>query len=767
MLINAQTKEELRVAIMDGNTLEDFQVEVAERGSTRGNIYRGVIAKIEPSLNAAFIDYGAERHGFLPIQDVVEQAWYKQPKTNGGRPRIEEVLERGKPIVVQVSKDAEDQKGAALTTNISLAGRYLVLTPFEPTRGVSRKVEDDDTRRRLKDQAKKLDVPDNCGVIVRTNALDQNKTALNRDLASLSRLWKRVSTEARKGKKSQLIYSDQDLILQALRDYLDPKITEILVDDGDAYSRAEEYLKAYMPRGGNRLKRYEEREPLFSRYGAESQIDLIYERRVQLPSGGSIVIDRTEALTAIDVNSGRSTKASSQEQTAVATNLEAAREVARQLRLRDIGGLLVVDFIDMRANRNQRKVEKALKDSLKADKARSSIGRISSNGLLEINRQRLHQALALRTHRACPTCDGTGRVSSPEMLGRSLLRRIRSRAVTAPLARVRITLHPELAEAIQNGRRREIAALEDDYGLKVEIVASPRLNLREQEVEWEKREGAARPAPSAVIQPAPKVRAAEAAVVDAADGDDDEDDSEESRGRSRRRSRGGSRRRRSGTKSSGTKSSSTKTKTDDEKAQKDASDDGKEAADGDDERKSSGRRRSSRRRSPRAKSDDGKASDAKKADAGKSKAGKRESSDDDASDSKPRRRRVGRAAKKDDDGGEATPRRRRRRVGRAAKKDDSDSGSGAGSSAGATAEAKKDDDSGGGTRTRRRRVSSRKKDGEESGSSEGDGRRRRRVGRTAKSDDSGSDAAPEGDAKPRRRRRSTRRSSDESSGDDS
>jgi ribonuclease E len=545
MLINAQTKEELRVAIVDGHTLEDFQVEVAERGSTRGNIYRGTIAKVEPSLNAAFIDYGADRHGFLPIQDVVEEAWYKKPKDKSKRPRIEEVLERGKPIVVQVVKEAEEQKGAALTTNLSLAGRYLVLTPFDDTRGISRKVEDEAVRKTLKEQIKKLEVPDGCGIILRTNASDQTKTSLSRDLASLLRLWKRVGTEARRGKGVTLIYSDQDLILQALRDYLDTSMQEILVDDDSAYARAEEYLKAYMPRGGDRLIRYTDREPLFSRYGLEPQIDRIYDRRVFLPSGGSIVIDRTEALTAVDVNSGRSTGAASQEQTAVDTNLEAAAEVARQLRLRDIGGLVVVDFIDMRANRNQRKVEKALKDAMKADKARFNVGRISSNGLLEINRQRIHQALSMRTHKTCPTCDGTGRVPGPEMVGLNLLRRIRARAATAPLAKVRIALNPDLAEAVQNQRRRDFAQLEEEYDLRIELVASHRLNLREQEVEWEKREdsGNGRPAMTPIVRPA-SVRVGETAE---AAGDEEEDDAaaaaeaeaKPKRKRKRRRKRSG------------------------------------------------------------------------------------------------------------------------------------------------------------------------------------------------------------------------------------
>jgi ribonuclease E len=555
MLINAQAREELRVAIVDGDRLEDYQVEVAERGSTRGNIYRGIIARIEPSLNAAFIDYGAERHGFLAIQDVVPDAWYRQPADGDKKPRIEEVLERGKPIVVQVVKEPEAQKGASLTTNLSFAGRYLVFTPFDDSRGVSRKVEDEEARRRLKDQVHKLEIPDGAGIIVRTAAIDQTKTSLARDLAALLRLWKRVGTEARTGKGVQLIYSDQDLVLQALRDYLDPTTEEILIDDDDAFARAEEYLKTFLPRGGNRLVRYTEREPLFSRHGLEPQIDDIHQRRVFLPSGGSIVIDRTEALTAIDVNSGRSTKATTQEQTAVDTNLEAAVAVARQLRLRDIGGLVVVDFIDMRASRNQKRVEKELRDAMKADKARSSVGRISENGLLEINRQRIHQALSLRTHRTCPSCDGTGRVPSPEMIGLNLLRRIEARAATASLEKVRIALAPELAEAFQNTRRCDLAALEQEFGMRVEIVASPRLNLREQEVEWIKREnGDARPPVSPVVVPVrvsqvtPEGdrRAAEAHVAVAAeastgDGDSAEDEAggRRKRRRRRRRKRGG------------------------------------------------------------------------------------------------------------------------------------------------------------------------------------------------------------------------------------
>ena len=486
MLINAQRPEELRVAIVQGNALENYKVDVAEAGLTRGNIYRGVIASIQPSLNAAFIDYGAERHGFLAIQDVVPDAWYRQPSHS--HPRIEEVLEKGKPIVVQVEKDPVGTKGAALTTSLSLAGRYLVLTPFEDTRGVSRKVEDEDTRKKLKSLANSLDLPDGCGIILRTNALGQTKTTLNRDLSALLRLWKRVQSAAMHGKGTRLLYTDQDLILQALRDYLDGSIEEVLVDDDEAFQKAKAYIEAFMPRSKTRLVRYADRLPLFSRYDLEPQIDRIYERRVELPSGGSIVIDATEALTAIDVNSGRSTRAATQEETALNTNLEAAAEVARQLRLRDLGGIVVVDFIDMRAAKNQRRVEKVVKDAMKVDKARSTVGRISSNGLLEINRQRIQQALQLRTHRPCPTCNGVGRLASEEMVCLSLLRRIEARAATGSIQGAKIGLHPELADALQNHYRRELADLESEFDIEIEVIATAGLHRPDERIEWHKRE---------------------------------------------------------------------------------------------------------------------------------------------------------------------------------------------------------------------------------------------------------------------------------------
>ena len=485
MLINAHNPEELRVAVMDEDKLENFQIEGADSGLARGNVYRGTVSSIAPALNAAFIDYGADRDGFLSIGDIVPEAFHRH-KGEKGRHRVQDVLERGKSLIVQVTKDAEGEKGAALTTNVSLAGRYLVFTPYDDTRGVSRKVEDDEARQKLKDQAAALKIPAGAGFIIRTNALDQTKATLTKDFSSLVRHWKEIEKEGREGKGSRLLYNDQDIVVRVLRDHLNPAIEEILIDDEAAFEKASEYIRAYMPRTKIGVIRYDQRVPLFTRFHVEQHIEKIFDRTVPLSNGGSIVIDRTEALVAIDVNSGRA-RGGSQEETGLATNLEAAEEVARQLRLRDIGGLIVVDFIDMRNPKHRASVEKTLKEAMKNDKARSSVGRISSNGLLEINRQRIQQALHLRTHRSCPTCEGTGRIASPEMVGLNLLRRIEARAVGGSVERVRISLHPELADAFQNGRRSQIAALEAEFGIRIEIIASSHLHRPEQEIEWTER----------------------------------------------------------------------------------------------------------------------------------------------------------------------------------------------------------------------------------------------------------------------------------------
>jgi ribonuclease E len=498
MLINAQRPEELRIAIVTDKKLDQYEVSATESGLNRGNIYRGVVATLQPSLDAAFIDFGADKDGLLRADDVVASAIHRKVEEKTRRPRIDQMLERGKPILVQVVRDGVGRKGALVTTDVSIAGRYLVLMPFDSVRGISRKAEDDD-RQAIKERVAKLDLPEGFGVILRTNALDQPQKTLNRDLNALLRLWKKIRQEASAGKGTKLLYSDQDLIVQALRDSFDNSIAEILVDDDEAYRKAQGYMRTFMPRSGKRLVRYTDRMPLFSRFDLEEQIDRIYQRKVELPSGGSIVIDGTEALTAIDVNSGRATRGGSQEETAYKTNLEAAREVARQLRLRDIGGLVVVDFIDMRQAKHRREVEKTMRDSMKDDKARTYSGKLSENGLLEINRQRLKKALQLRTHRPCPTCSGAGTIASPELVGLNILRRIETRAVTGRIGGVRVELHPELADALQNERRQELAALEREFDIEIEVIAASGLHRAEERIDWRERaKGEERTAEAAV-----------------------------------------------------------------------------------------------------------------------------------------------------------------------------------------------------------------------------------------------------------------------------
>jgi ribonuclease E len=503
MLINAQRPQELRIALTTGNTLDDYQVAVARSGLTRGNIYRGVVASVQPSLNAAFVAYGAARDGMLRSHDIVPQAYHRTPPDAGRSPRVEKVLERGRPLLVQITKDPSGDKGAGMTTNVSLAGRYLVLMPYDDVRGISRKVENEEERQAIREVAAKLQIPEGFGFIVRTNALNQNKTALNRDLNALLRLWKRIRSEANQGKGPRLLYSDQDLIVQAVRDMLDSSVDEVVVDDDGAFDRVKTAMRAFMPRTKTRLIRYRERLPLFSKYTLEQQVESIFQPRVNLPAGGSIVIEGTEALTAIDVNSGRSTRGGSQEETAFSTNLEAAREVARQLRLRDIGGLIVVDFIDMYSRKHQREVEKVLREEVKSDRARVTIGKISLNGLLEINRQRLKTPLVLRTHRQCPTCGGSGRIPSPETVSLNLMRRIEERAALGGVATVQARLHPELADAFQNEYRADLAALEREYDIRIEIVAAPGLHRSEEEIEWTRRkpkeEEAGPPQPAVVV----------------------------------------------------------------------------------------------------------------------------------------------------------------------------------------------------------------------------------------------------------------------------
>ena len=621
MLINAQRAQQLRVAIVEGNLLEDYQVEITDRDLTRGNIYRGVVANIQPSLNAAFIDIGGERHGFLPVADVLESAYHKKPPSDARRPRIDQVLEKGKTVVVQVTKDGVGQKGPALTTNIALAGRYLVLTPYDSVRGISRKASDDEARKKVRDRLKKLNLPDGHGVIVRTNGLDQNQATLNRDLNALIRLWKKIHGEVGKGRGPRFLYSDQDLVVQALRDYLDNTIAEVVVDDEEVMKKVEHYLATFMPRSKPKLTPYNERLPLFSRFRLETQIDRIYERTAPLPSGGYIVIDSTEALTAIDVNSGRATRNDNHDESILNTNLESAREVARQLRLRDIGGLVVIDFIDMRLRKHQNKLEKVMRDAMKVDKARYSVGRISPNGLLEINRQRIKQAIRLRTHRACPTCQGVGTIASAEFHALNLLGRIESRVATGLIDAVTVAIHPEIADVLQNRHRNRLSQLEEELSLRIEIIAAPGLRRLEERLDFHQREGG----PVVPDKTAPALNAADLTMPGgrrrrAVSTDDDEDDAQTGRKRRRRRRRSKSR--------------------DAEAEATEATTDEQQAAQGDDEEAPTRRRPTRRRRRTKA--------DAEQEAKGDSKADSGDEAQEDK-DKKPVRRRRRRVSVRKDD----------------------------------------------------------------------------------------------------------------------
>ncbi|HEY5999930.1 MAG TPA: Rne/Rng family ribonuclease [bacterium] len=483
MLINGRHAEQLRVAVVEGGVLQLYDVEGAETPLKRGNIYRGVITNVERSLNAAFVDFGDAKNGFLTRHDVIPEAFHRGGGDAGHRP-IDEVLKKGQPIVVQVTRDPEGGKGAALTTNVSIAGRFLVYFPYDPQRGVSRKVEDEALRRKLREKAKDLDLEESEGFIVRTNAADQTKADLKADLQALKRLWKAVVDDAEQGRGPKLLYDDQDLLFHSLRDNLDTKIEEVLIDDEQLLAKAERYVQAAMPRAKVALRLHAERAPLFARFNLEAQIESIYRRTVGLPGGGAIVIDHAEALTAIDVNSGSSKAGKNQGDTAYATNLEAAAEVGRQLRLRDIGGLVVVDFIDMRTRSHRHEVEKVLREAMKQDRARHQIGRIGENGLVEINRQRIRSALQMRTRRVCPTCEGVGRVISPELLSLNLVRRIEARAAAGRLARAKVALHPKVADYVQNNRRRELADLENAYRIVVEIVGDAGAELSMERYEW-------------------------------------------------------------------------------------------------------------------------------------------------------------------------------------------------------------------------------------------------------------------------------------------
>ena len=471
ILINATQAEELRVAIVDGQKLLDLDIETAAREQKKANVYKGRITRIEPSLEACFVEYGAERHGFLPLKEVAPE--YLKGGPGGGNPAQQ--LSEGQEIIVQVEKEQRGTKGAALSTFISLAGRFLVLMPNNPRAGgISRRVEGEE-RDELRETLSQVSCPDGMGVIVRTNGIGRSPEEVQWDLDYLVEIWNAITKAAESRKAPFLVYQESNLILRALRDYLRPDIGEVIIDNPELHEQAHAHLSHVMPATLPRLKLYEDSIPLFSRFQVESQIETAHQRQVNLPSGGSIVIDRTEALTSIDINSARATGGKDIEDTALQTNLEAADEIARQLRLRDVGGLVVIDFIDMSANRNQRQVEERLRKATERDRARIQTGRISRFGLLEMSRQRMRPALGEHTHQNCPRCDGHGQIRSVESLSLSLLRLVEEECMKEKTGRVIAQVPVDVAAFLLNEKREVIHDIEARN--KAEVLVIPNTSL--------------------------------------------------------------------------------------------------------------------------------------------------------------------------------------------------------------------------------------------------------------------------------------------------
>ncbi len=472
MLFNATHPEELRVAIVDGQSLVDLDIEFVNSENKRGNIYKGKVTKVEPSLEAVFVDYGASRQGFLSLKDISRSYFSDDysPTTPMAMVKVQDVINVGDTLIVQVEKNERSNKGAALTTFISLAGRYLVLLPSNPRGGgISRQI-DGYERKKLKKIISKLDLPAEHSVIARTAGIGQSLDAFNADLAYLINLWKAIEAKADESKAPFLIYEESSLVVRTLRDYLRDDVGQILIDDKSLYKNTNRFVKDVMPNAAAEVLHYKETEPLFSRYQIESQIKDAYSRRVQLPNGGVIVIEQTEALVAIDVNSARSTKGADIEETALQTNLEAVEQVAKQLRLRDIGGLVVVDLIDMSTQKNRRRVEEKLLEAVESDRARTRINRISQFGLLELSRQRMRSSIEESSYDTCPRCRGRGFIRSVTSSSLSILRLIEEEALKANTELIHAHLPVEVVTFLVNEKRQELSMIEKKMGTRIVVI---------------------------------------------------------------------------------------------------------------------------------------------------------------------------------------------------------------------------------------------------------------------------------------------------------
>ena len=470
MLFNATQPEELRVALVDGQRLYDLDIEAAGREQKKSNIYKGKVTRLEPSLEAAFVEYGGLRHGFLPLKEISRSYFDPSVDLSGGRVNIKDVIKEGQEVIVQIEKEERGNKGAALTTFVSLAGRYLVLMPNNPRAGgVSRRIVGED-RQEIRDALAALELPDHMGTIVRTAGVGRNVEELQWDLNYLLQLWEAIEKAAAEKPAPFLIYQESNVIIRALRDYLRSDISEIIIDEKQCYDRVREFMQLVMPHNLEKVQLYQEKVPLFTRFQIESQIETAFQREVRLPSGGAIVMDHTEALVSIDINSSRSTKGGDIEETALNTNCEAAEEIARQLRLRDLGGLIVIDFIDMTNSRNQREVESTLKEALKMDRARVQIGRISRFGLLEMSRQRLRPSLGESSQVVCPRCQGHGTIRGTESLALSVLRIIEEEAIKEHTAKIIVQLPVNVATYLLNEKRQALMEIEQRQKLNLILL---------------------------------------------------------------------------------------------------------------------------------------------------------------------------------------------------------------------------------------------------------------------------------------------------------
>lgn len=483
ILINAVDPEECRIALVKGGTLESFHIETTAGEITRGNVYKAVVVRVEPSLQAAFVDYGVEKNGFLQQHEIHSDYYVDRPLTAKKKvPRIRDLIERGQELLVQVTKDPILNKGAMMTTYISLAGRYVVLMPGGKTCGVSRKIEDEKERERLKEVIDSLKVPENFGTIVRTAAQNRPKQEISKDVSYLLRLWRNISKQSVDAPAPCILYKERHVAIRAIRDHFTPDVKEILIDNKALYQDVKDFIRIISPRSRKIVKLYRDPQPIFTKYSIEEQISSVFASRVPLKSGGHIVINPTEALVAIDVNSGKATHKGSMEETAYAINMEAAAEICSQLRLRDLGGLIVIDFIDMRERKHKTALEKAMKQHSKMDKARINIGKLSKFGLMELARQRIAPSIEYGSFISCPHCHGRGLVPSAERLALEFLRRLRSETLKSDISQVEGIVPSKVAHYLLNKKRRELLNVEMRRNLTITIAEDPAMQPGESRI---------------------------------------------------------------------------------------------------------------------------------------------------------------------------------------------------------------------------------------------------------------------------------------------